>query len=160
MAREAGYTRGALYHLFAGKDELALAVVRWVADTWEAEVMGPAARGADPLRSLLAMAEGHARFCYRHDGARVMLTLRVEFAGQDHPVGRAMSKSYERLEALCVGLIEAARRDGTVPDGPSARVTARAFLAVLEALGIELADEVTHGVELTTRAARGVLGIT
>ena len=31
VASEAGYTRGALYHQFAGKEELALAVVEWVA---------------------------------------------------------------------------------------------------------------------------------
>ncbi|MDQ1633011.1 MAG: hypothetical protein QOC80_2983, partial [Frankiaceae bacterium] len=30
VAREAGYTRGALYHQFAGKQELTLAVVAWV----------------------------------------------------------------------------------------------------------------------------------
>ena len=29
VAREAGYTRGALYHQFSGKEDLALAVVRW-----------------------------------------------------------------------------------------------------------------------------------
>ena len=37
VAGEAGYTRGALYHLFAGKEDLAVAVVDWVADTWERE---------------------------------------------------------------------------------------------------------------------------
>ena len=31
VAAEAGYTRGALYHQFSGKEELALAVVDWVA---------------------------------------------------------------------------------------------------------------------------------
>src|ERR1700756_4706659 len=38
VARDAGYTRGALYHLFGGKEDLALAVVEWVAATWEDEV--------------------------------------------------------------------------------------------------------------------------
>jgi AcrR family transcriptional regulator len=32
VAREAGYTRGALYHQFADKEDLALAVVEWVHD--------------------------------------------------------------------------------------------------------------------------------
>ena len=42
VAAEAGYTRGALYHQFTGKEELAVAVVAWVAETWEREVWLPA----------------------------------------------------------------------------------------------------------------------
>ena len=49
VASEAGYTRGALYHQFAGKEELALAVVEWVAATWEERSGSP--RSARPTRS-------------------------------------------------------------------------------------------------------------
>ncbi|MFK0183575.1 hypothetical protein ACIQV1_05090 [Streptomyces rubiginosohelvolus] len=35
---EAGCTRGALYHQFAGKEEVASAVVGWVRQTWWEEV--------------------------------------------------------------------------------------------------------------------------
>src|ERR1700724_3883510 len=45
VAREAGYTRGALYHMFDGKEDLALAVVEWVAATWEDEVWRAAPPG-------------------------------------------------------------------------------------------------------------------
>ena len=38
VAREAGYTRGALYHQFKGKEDLALAVIDWVDETWRQEV--------------------------------------------------------------------------------------------------------------------------
>ena len=38
VAREAGYTRGALYHQFKDKEDLALAVVDWVDETWWHEV--------------------------------------------------------------------------------------------------------------------------
>src|SRR6266542_393049 len=34
VAQEAGYTRGALYHQFKDKEDLALAVVDWVDKTW------------------------------------------------------------------------------------------------------------------------------
>src|SRR6266404_4456347 len=40
VAREAGYTRGALYHQFKDKEDLALAVIDWVDQTWREEV-GP-----------------------------------------------------------------------------------------------------------------------
>src|SRR2546423_5310660 len=63
VAREAGYTRGALYHQFKDKEDLALAVVGWADETWIREVGDPAARQADPVSALLAMARGHAILC-------------------------------------------------------------------------------------------------
>lgn len=158
VAREAGYTRGALYHLFANKEELALAVVEWVSKTWDAEVRRPALAEADPLTSLLTMARGHVLYC-RRDVARVMLTLRIEFAGQDHPVGRAVSASIGLLEADCAELIAAGQRDGSIPPGPPVRLMAAAFSGVLEAVAIEVAGQIPHDVELMERAVRGVLGI-
>src|ERR671932_657393 len=60
VAGEAGYTRGALYHQFANKEELALAVVAWVEQTWwshMAEVIGEA---DDPVQALVSVARQHA----------------------------------------------------------------------------------------------------
>lgn len=159
VARDAGYTRGALYHQFANKEELVLAVVAWVEETWDAEVRRPALAEEQPLVALIAMARGHARYCRRYDGASVMLTLRVEFAQQDHPVGRALGATYDRLEAECAALIGAGRRDGSIPPGPPLRLTAAAFLTVLESVGIEVRGAAPHDVELVERAARGVLGV-
>jgi len=159
VARDAGYTRGALYHLFANKEELALAVVEWVGETWDAEVRQPVLGEDDPLASLITMAKGHALYCRRHDGARVMLTLRVELTGQDHPVGRVMDELYDQLETECAELIRAGRRNGSIPPGPPIRLVASSFLAVLESVGIEVAGKAPHDVELAERAARGILGV-
>ncbi len=159
VARDAGYSRGALYHLFANKEELALAVVAWVNDTWDAEVRQPALRQEGPLASLITMAEGHVIYCRRREGANVMLALRVEFTGQDHPVGRAMDEIYGRLETECAKLVAAGRRDGSIPPGPPSRLTAAALLAILESVAIEVAGKTRHDVELMTRAVRGVLGV-
>ena len=49
VARDAGYTRGALYHQFKDKEDLALAVIEWVDETWRREVV-PAA-DESPIRS-------------------------------------------------------------------------------------------------------------
>src|SRR2546425_7970661 len=38
VARQAGYTRGALYHQFKDKDDLVLAVIDWVEREWWREV--------------------------------------------------------------------------------------------------------------------------
>ena len=62
VAADAGYTRGALYHQFAGKEELALAVVTWVAETWEQHVWEPAQAQQAPVDILVALARGHVVF--------------------------------------------------------------------------------------------------
>src|SRR5258706_15889930 len=80
VAREAGYTRGALYHQFKDKEVLALAVLEWTDETWQREVGAPAARETDPVAALLVMARGHAVLC-RREIARVAMALRVEFSG-------------------------------------------------------------------------------
>src|SRR5271165_3490267 len=104
VASEAGYTRGALYHQFKDKEDLALAVISWAEETWMLEVGGPAEREPDPVASLIAMARGHAVLC-RRDVARVAMALRVEFSGQDHPVGRELERVSDGLVKRCARLI-------------------------------------------------------
>src|ERR1700716_3795383 len=55
VARDAGYTRGALYHQFKDKEDLALAVVEWVDETWWREVGELAERQPDPAAALIAL---------------------------------------------------------------------------------------------------------
>lgn len=158
VASEAGYSRGALYHQFAGKEELALAVVRWIDETWSAEVGRPALEQATPTGTLLTIARQHAVYC-RRDVARVMNVLHVEFAGREHPVGRAVEEIIERLLVWCTDLVAAGRADATLPAGPPPRETAEVFLGVVEAVGVTVAGHTSHDVELMERAVRGVLGL-
>jgi AcrR family transcriptional regulator len=72
VARDAGLTRGALYHLFDGKDDLALASVDWVAATWDREVGEAVEEEPDPAAALLTLARRHAVFC-RRDIARMAI---------------------------------------------------------------------------------------
>jgi AcrR family transcriptional regulator len=158
VAGEAGYTRGALYHQFASKEELALAVLRWVDETWGAEVGYLLADDTDPVAALLAVARSHAIYC-RRDVARVMMTLRVEFSGQEHPVARALKEAEGRLVDACTRLIAASRAAGAIPPGPSPRVLAGAMLGALEGVVIQLAGKAPFDVEVAERAVRGVLGL-
>lgn len=158
VAREAGYTRGALYHLFASKEDLALAVCAWVGETWYAEVGYLLADDSDPVGTLLAVARGHAVYC-RRDVARVLMTLRVEFSGQDHPVARTIQEAGAQLVTECARLITAARRKGAIPPGPPPRVLARAYLGALEGVTIQLAGQAPFDVQLVERAVVGLLGL-
>jgi AcrR family transcriptional regulator len=158
VAREAGYTRGALYHQFRDKEDLALAVLRWADETWRREVGETAAREPDPVAALLAMARGHALLC-RRDIARVAIALRVEFSGRDHPIGRELDRIQEGLVRRCSRLIGAGRRDGSIPPGPPAWAVALGFVGALEGVVIALAGQAPYDEALAARAAAGVLGL-
>lgn len=158
VARDAGYTRGALYHQFRDKEDLALAVIAWVDETWRREVGPLVEREPDPVGALLALARGHAVYC-RRDVARFAMALRLEFSGQDHPVGRELERISETLVRRCVKLINAGRRDGSIPPGPPARTVAVALAGALEGTVIALAGRAPHDEELAARAVAGVLGV-
>ena len=158
VARDAGFTRGALYHQFQDKQDLTLAVFRWVLQTWDEEVGSVVDEQADPVEALLALARGHAVFC-RWDFARIAVALRVEFAGQDHPVARAVEEAYEQLVLRTVELIEAGRAGGALPGGPPARAVALAFVGAVEGTTIALAGEAPLDELLAARVAAGALGL-
>jgi AcrR family transcriptional regulator len=158
VAREAGYTRGALYHQFKDKEDLALAVIEWADETWRREVGALAEQQPDPAAALIALARGHAVLC-RRDIARVAMALRVEFSGQDHPVGRELERVSDGLVKRCARLINAGRRDGSIPPGPPARAVALAFIGAMEGAVVALAGHAPHDEELAARAVAGVLGL-
>src|SRR5918994_2468490 len=155
VAADAGYTRGALYHQFEDKEDLALAVLDWVHENWVREVGAPAGQEPDPVAELIALARGHAVFC-RRDVARVVMALRVEFSGQDHPVGREIERISEGGVKRVARLIDAGRGDGSIPPGPPARAVALAFWGALEGAAMTPAGQAPHDEPLAARAVAGV----
>ena len=158
VAREAGYTRGALYHQFRDKEDLALAVIEWVDETWWREVGGQVEQAPDPPAALITLARGHAVYC-RRDVARVVMALRIEFSGRDHPIGRKIEEVSKTLITRSASLIEAGRRDGSIPPGPPAGTVALAYIGAVEGAVIALAGQAPHDELLAARAAAGVLGL-
>jgi len=159
VAADAGYTRGALYHQFDGKEDLALAVVKWVASTWEHEVWEPAYREArDPLAILAALARGHVVYC-RRDIARVIMALRVEFAGREHPVGQTIERIVSANAERFAALIAAGREAGSIPAGPPADVLAIAAIGAMEGIAIQVAGSTPDDEVMAQRAMLGMLGV-
>ncbi|MFL5911864.1 MAG: TetR/AcrR family transcriptional regulator [Gaiellaceae bacterium] len=158
VARDAGYTRGALYHQFRSKEDLVLAAIEWVDETWWQEVGDLADGQPDPAVAMIELARGHAVYC-RRDVARVMIALRLEFSGRNHPVARKVEGVVKKVIDRCAALIEAGRRDGTIPPGPPPGVVADALLGAIEGAVIELAGQAPHDELLAARTAAGVLGL-
>ena len=158
VAAEAGYTRGALYHQFAGKEALALAAVEWVRETWWAEVGAVFDEPRPPHEALVELARRHAVYC-RRDIAGVMAALRVEFAAREHPIGAAVREVARELVGRLGRLIEAGREQGSIPPGPPAPTLAAASLSAIEGAVIALAGNPRDDEEIAERVARGLLGV-
>ena len=159
VASEAGYTRGALYHLFADKEELTLAVVHWVGETWYDEVGHLFVDGPDPVEALLAVARESAIYS-RRDVARVLINLRAEFDGRDHPIGAAVNQTVRRVVDDCARLIIAGRQAGKIPPGPPPAALALAYWGAIEGVAVSLAGQEPYDVVLAEQAARGILDLT
>src|SRR5829696_4773101 len=156
VAAEAGYTRGALYHLFEDKEDLALAVVAWVWETWQQEVGAQLDPEGEPVQTLVALARGHVAYC-RDDRGRVMMTLRVEFAEREHAVGEAVRTIAATLRKRVEQLIVRGRRSGAIPPGPPARILAAAYLSAVEGLAVGVAGRTPHDEALAERLVVGLL---
>jgi AcrR family transcriptional regulator len=157
VAAEAGYTRGAVYHHFEDKQELALAVITRETGAWEQEVGALADRQSDPAAALIALARAHAAYLHR-EGARVGMTMRVEFGPREHPVGRAADRSFGALVEPCARLIAAARLRGAISPGPPARTLARAMIGAVEGASMQLAGQAERAT-VAENVARGILGL-
>ncbi len=160
VASEAGCSRGALYHQFADKEDLAMAVLVWVNEIWEQEVLGAveAYQESDPGKALIKVARAHAVFC-RRDVARVIMALRLEFSGRDHPIGHEIEKIYTGLVERCARLVREGRKAGSIPPGPSAKSVGLAFVGAVEGAVIQMTGREPDDEILAARAAAGVLGL-
>jgi AcrR family transcriptional regulator len=158
VAREAGCSLEALHHLFATKEDLALAVVESAEKNWYDTLGYLFGREADPVGALLAVARGHAVYSRDHVFP-VMTTLRAEFEGSDHTVGRAVNDILERFVDNTIRLISAGRRSGTIPPGPPPRELSLAYLGTLSWVVKSLSGHAPFDVLLAERAVSGLLGV-
>jgi hypothetical protein len=67
--------------------------------------------------------------------------------------------AYASLVERCSRLIAAGRRDGKIPEGPPARVTALAFVGAMEGITIALAGQRAYDERYAAQVAAGVLGL-
>jgi hypothetical protein len=88
-----------------------------------------------------------------------MMALRIEFVGQDHPVGREIVRVGKRLNADAARLINAGRRARSIPPGPPAKLVAASLLGGVEGVVMAVGPRAPHDEVLAERVAAGVLGL-
>jgi AcrR family transcriptional regulator len=158
VASDAGYTRGGLYHHFANKEELVLAMVERGRRAWEDDVGFLLTDETDPVGTLIAVARATATHS-RNEVARVLSRLKTEFAETDHPVEKAINEPIAELLEVVVRLITAGRTIEAIPPGPPAHVVAAAYMGSIDGVVSLLRDQEPFDVLLAEWAILGVLGL-
>jgi hypothetical protein len=131
-------------------------VVDWASVTWQKQVGPLLDPHGEPFQTLVALARGHIAYC-RDGRARVMMTLRIEFAQREHPVGQAVSEIAGSMRTRIEHLIVGGRRSGTIPPGPPARILAAAYLSAIDGLAIGIAGRTPYDEALVERLVVGLL---
>ncbi len=126
IARAAGVTRGALYHQFAGKEELFVAVYEQI-EIDIAERIGGAPRGADPVAVLHAGIDSWLAACADPEVHRIVLIEAPAALGWQRwrEIGRRYAMGL--VEGIVQGLVDG----GVVPRQP-VRPLAHVLIGALE----------------------------
>ena len=134
VASDAGYTRGALYHQFADKEDLALAVLEWVDETWREEVGRQVDEESDPFRALITLARGHAVFC-RRDIARVAIAVSTPLRSSTDAIADAAMRAgmpepslADTTEAPCLMASSMSVLAGSIPPMTSMTMSASVMI--------------------------------
>jgi AcrR family transcriptional regulator len=161
VAADAGYTRGAIYHLFASKEELALEVIAWIRATF-ADAFARASREheTDPVAALTSLARGYALYWRLHPHfARAVAALNVEFASQNHPVQAALAEAKADLVDWIGKLVTRGRRQGSIPPGPPVQLLSRGIAGAMEGVLFWIEADAPHASDMAERVMLGLLGV-
>jgi AcrR family transcriptional regulator len=158
IAAEAGYSHGAVYSNFNGKDDLFLVLVEERIDAHLARVYQAAdaalSRGGEPL-------EAARRFVAMLQGERDAVLLLVDFWNQavrDPTAAARFAERHARLRALIGRIVEGVARDQGLELAAPREQVATALIALANGFAIErLADPEAAPDELFAHAIAAIL---
>jgi AcrR family transcriptional regulator len=162
IVEEAGYTKGAVYSNFAGKDELFLAVLTEHNEHRRREQIALVRAGGTLEGGLRAAAREVARFAREEPDWAPLLVEFWAYAGRHEQLRRAVAEGHERsLDGYAQVLAELAPRYGlefTIP----VREVARSAAALSRGLALErvVKPDLVSDAEFEELFASHVMGLT
>jgi TetR/AcrR family transcriptional regulator, transcriptional repressor for nem operon len=136
----AGLPKGSLYHWFASKDDLAIAVIDhhaealWaLLDQYEEQAVGPVAKirvtadAVDVFQRQLATDFGRVMGC-------PLGNLAVELSTTEHAAGQHVANVFDRWERRVAGHCRDAESVGLLADGVEPAELARALMATMQGM--------------------------
>jgi len=122
-----GLTKGAFYHHFQTKQDLALAVLERASADYETHLTGPAMQADSAAERLERLLDGIVSLNARPDwlNCQMMATLAAEVTASDGRLTEAVRAMFATLLEMWQSLIEQAQQEGEVADDTPAEVWAQ-----------------------------------
>ena len=138
LVRETGINRGSLYAAFSDKRSLFLAALRAYDKQYREDFLNGVAAKRPPRDAIVAAFEGAARQSATGDvpAGCLMVNTALEVSPHDPEVRTLVKASLGKVEDFFFEMIEAAKRDGTVPRVLAPRTTAQALLGLFLGLRV------------------------
>ncbi len=130
-----GLTKGAFYHHFRTKQELALAVLDEAKEAYARHMIEPAKEEASGVRQLITLLGcAVALNCQPEwQNCRLLATLCAEMTAVDGELVDAVRSVYEQLFETVASMVAEAQKEGQAADGPP-EVWAQLLLSTLMGL--------------------------
>ena len=153
IVREAGMTKGSLYHYFTGKEALGTAVVEHMIAEQFAAPQGAGPR--DPIRGVVAMFRRAERGLAdrRCKGGCLFGNLALEVSDLHDGLRRTIEEAFARWERQVAYALESGKRDGYFNPSLQSKAMAHCIVALLEG-GILLSK-----VQRNTRPLKSCTGM-
>ncbi len=141
-------TKGALYHHFRSKQDLALALLEQARNKWEEQVVAPAMENQEPRQQLVALLEGAAGAEGRVPSSYLVV---ASFAGELTEQDRRLWDAARELQGAMVEVWRTVIAEGQAQGQLRADVRADtlAHWIVAGLMGAALADKLAVGPEGT-----------
>ena len=144
-----GLTKGAFYHHFKTKEELAIEILEEIEAEYKRELIGPVLAVEGHRAKLIALLDGIAEVNGRPDwcNCQLMMTFSSQISQRDEALRSRLKQTQERMLKLWRSLLIDAQQAGEIPDRVPPKLGAQLIMAALN--GVLQADKVgLDGVDL------------
>jgi TetR/AcrR family transcriptional regulator, transcriptional repressor for nem operon len=113
-----GLTKGAFYHHFRSKEDLALAILDQTRTEYAEQLIGPALERPSPAERLEALLDGAASLNSQPEwcNCQMMATLGAELTASDARLREGVQGIYQELFGVCADLLAQAQAAGDAND--------------------------------------------
>lgn len=143
-----GLTKGAFYHHFKTKEELAVEILDQIESEYKRELIDPAMAAAGPRAKLLALLDGVVEVNRRPEwcNCRLMMTFSSQMSKRDEALRSRLRQTQQRMFTMWRGLLAGAQDAGeiprTIPPKVGAQLLMTAMTGALQAdkVGLDAVD--------------------
>lgn len=137
MADAMKLTQGAIFRHFANKDDIWLAVMRWIRESLMRVLSKAAAEATDPLDAIQRMFLAHIAFVSKHPSIPRILFSELQHK-QDGKIRHLIQELVSGYESRVAGLLEAAKEQSLVDEQLDSKSAAVLYIGMIQGLVMQV----------------------